>query len=338
MTPAASPPRTPPAGVHRADPHGMTNPNPADPALARWRGRDLLGLHSTPANDIRALLRLARARRDAPSPVLAGRTVATMFFEDSTRTRSSFVIAAQRCGAGVIDLSGPGSSASKGETLADTSRVIEAMGVGAIVVRTGKSGGAAIAADAVACPVINAGDGSHEHPTQALADALALDDAWNGNGAFDFARKKIVIVGDLAHSRVARSNAACLSALGAEVVLVGPPAMAPASLGQALGVRIAHDLDAELPEADAVMALRIQLERGAGAMLASARDYRAAFGVTRDRADALKPGALVMHPGPVNRGVELDPDVADGPRSIVYKQVAAGVAVRVAVLEALAAP
>ncbi|MEQ8768887.1 MAG: aspartate carbamoyltransferase catalytic subunit [Phycisphaerales bacterium] len=308
--------------------------NPSNP----WSGADLLGMRGVAADRLRGLLTRARARRDRPTPSLAGRTVATAFFEDSTRTRSSFAIAAQRCGAHVVDLSSKASSANKGESLADTARVIEAMGVAAIVVRTARAGGAKIAADAVACPVINAGDGAHEHPTQALADALALDDAWKLGGSFDFSGKRVVIVGDLSHSRVARSNAASLTTLGAEVVFAGPPAMAPISLGGALGVRVSHDLDDELAEADAVMALRIQLERGAGAMLASSRDYRAAFGVTRDRADAMKPGALVMHPGPMNRGVEMDPDVADGPRSIVLRQVAAGVAVREAALEAVIGP
>ncbi len=305
------------------------------PTTNVWHGADLLGTRGVPAERLRELLTLARARRESPAKSLAGRTVATVFFEDSTRTRSSFTIAAQRCGADVVDLSSKASSANKGESLADTARVIEAMGVAAIVVRTSRAGGAKMAADAVACPVINAGDGAHEHPTQALADALALDDAWNLAGSFDFGGKRIVIVGDLSHSRVARSNAASLTTLGAEVVFVGPPAMAPRSLGGALGVRVSHDLDAELAEADAVMALRIQLERGAGAMLASSRDYRSAYGVTQARADAMKPGALVMHPGPMNRGVEMDPAVADGPRSIVIRQVAAGVAVRVAALEAV---
>ncbi len=310
---------------------------PRDPSNP-WRGADLLGLRGVSADRLRDLLARARARRGHAAPSLSGRTIATVFFEDSTRTRSSFTIAAQRCGAPVVDLSSKASSANKGESLSDTARVIESMGVAAIVVRTSRAGGAKIAADAVSCPVINAGDGAHEHPTQALADALALDDAWGSGGTFDFTGKKIVIVGDLVHSRVARSNAAGLTTLGAQVVLVGPPSMAPSSLGSALGVRVSHDLDAELDGADAVMALRIQLERGAGAMLASSRDYRAAFGVTRDRADAMMPGAIVMHPGPMNRGVEIDADVADGPHSIVLRQVAAGVAVREAALEAVLGP
>ena len=298
---------------------------------ARGRGH-LLGLGGVPPEEIRSLLTLARRRPDDATAALAGRVVALLFFEDSTRTKTSFAIAARRCGAGVVDLGTIGSSVSKGESLTDTARVVEAMGVAAIVVRAGQSGVAKLIAEGVSCAVLNAGDGTHEHPTQALADALALDDAWGSSGAFDFAGKRVVIVGDLAHSRVARANAACLTTLGADVVLVGPPTMAPRSL-ETLGARISHDFDAELVDADAVMMLRIQFERGA--TLASPREYRAACGLTIERAARMKPDALVMHPGPVNRGLEIDPEVADGGRSIILRQVAAGVAVRTAALEML---
>jgi aspartate carbamoyltransferase catalytic subunit len=300
-------------------------------------GPDCVGLSGVPAGELRRVLTRARELRRQPEPSLVGRTVATVFFEDSTRTRTSFAIAAQRLGAQVVDLSGKASSANKGETLLDTGRVIEAMGVSAIVLRTGEAGAAATLARELACGVVNAGDGRHEHPTQALADALALDDHWNGSdGSFGFAGKRVLIVGDVVSSRVARSNAAALKTLGAEVVLVGPPLMVPGTLGEALGCRVSHDLDAELPHADGVMMLRIQFERGAGALLGSAREFRAGWGLTADRAARLRSDAAVLHPGPTNRGVEIDPEVADSPRSLILRQVAAGVGVRMAVLEACA--
>jgi aspartate carbamoyltransferase catalytic subunit len=264
-----------------------------------------------------------------------------MFFEDSTRTRVSFTLAAGRLGAAVADLSASASSTSKGETLIDTALTVRAMGVDAFVVRTKQVGGAALIAGAVSGAVVNAGDGAHEHPTQGLLDVLAIarvhGRAGSGANAFDLSGLAVAIVGDCAHSRVARSDAAALTALGADVVLVGPPAMVPPVLGRALGCRVSRDLDGELARVDAVQMLRVQFERGA--RLTSARQYRSGYALTSARARAMKPGAVVMHPGPMNRGIEIEGGVADSdgsrglPRSLVQEQVRLGVAVRMAVLE-----
>lgn len=322
-------------------------------APTTWAGRDLLGLQGMPASDLRDLL--GRARDLAPlanqpetrTGVLAGKTVATLFFEDSTRTKTSFTLAARRLSADVIDLSAGASSVNKGETLIDTARTVEAMGVSGMVVRARQSGAAAMIAAAVACPVINAGDGKHEHPTQGLLDLLTIAEAHGRLDGFDLSGLRVAIVGDVVNSRVARSGIAGLTTLGARVVCVGPPALAPGSL-RALGCEVSHDLDAVLPEMDAVMMLRIQFERhGEGAdpkvapggaprsaAIASVREYRQGYGMTAERAARLKPGAIVMHPGPMNRGLEIDAAVADGARSVILTQVARGVAVRMAVLGA----
>ncbi len=299
-----------------------------------WTGRSLLGTLGAEARGARAVLDAAHA--DAWSgDELAGKTVANLFFEDSTRTRVSFSIAARSLGARVVDLTSAGSSVSKGESLLDTAWTIEAMGVDAIVVRSELSGAAALIDAHTSCAVVNAGDGTHEHPTQALADALTIGRAHGRTGGWDFSGLRVVIVGDVVSSRVARSNAGLLRALGAEVVLVGPATMAPDSMGRALGCAVSRDLDGALQDAggaDAVMMLRIQFERGGGALLASVREYHALYGMTAARADGLKAGAVVLHPGPMNRGVEIAGSVADGARSLVLDQVRGGVAVRRAVL------
>lgn len=261
---------------------------------------------------------------------LRGRIVANIFFEDSTRTRVSFDIAAQRLGATVVNLGAAGSSASKGETLLDTALNIEAMGVDAIVVRTSISGGAALVAREVACPVINAGDGRHEHPTQAVLDMLALKLRLG-----ELSGRRVAIVGDLANSRVARSSTHALVALGAHVVAIGPPALVPSGFDQlargAGSITVSHDLDAVLPEVDAIMMLRIQMERAASNGIAP--DYRSTYGLTAARRHRLRKGAVVLHPGPVNRGVEIDDSVADDPEiSMILPQVSCGVAARMAVL------
>ncbi|QOJ01866.1 MAG: aspartate carbamoyltransferase catalytic subunit [Phycisphaeraceae bacterium] len=305
-----------------------------------------------PADTLRRLLRRARTMADAkpgpggPERLLAGRIVANLFFEDSTRTRTSFSVAAKRLGAGVVDLMGFASSVSKGETLVDTALNVEALGVDAITVRARQAGVARAIADAVSCPVVNAGDGRHEHPTQGLLDAYALAQAAGRLDSFDLAGLTVAIVGDIASSRVARSAMAGMSTLGAAVVCVGPPGLAPSGLA-ALGCRVEHDLDAVLPHADAVMMLRMQFERhddGKDAprgearpsgVIASVREFRAGYALTREREARMKPGAFVMHPGPMNRGLEIDGEVADGPRSIILEQVRAGVAVRMAVLAEL---
>jgi aspartate carbamoyltransferase catalytic subunit len=335
-------------------PASAAPPRPSKPPAARtWAGRDLLGLQGLPAADLRTLL--AAARDYLPSAnlpetrtgALAGRTVATMFFEDSTRTKTSFTLAARRMSADVVDLPTTASSVNKGESLVDTARTVEAMGVSAMVVRARQNGSAAMIASAIECPVINAGDGKHEHPTQGLLDALTIAEAHGRVGGFDFSGLTVAIVGDIASSRVARSAIAGLTTLGASVVCVGPPGLAPASLAS-LGCRVSCDFDRVLPEADAVMMLRIQFERhgeggeaqktGPGAQpvrsaaIASIREYREGYGLTVERAARLKTGAVVLHPGPMNRGLEIDAAVADGPRSVILKQVAHGVAVRMAAL------
>lgn len=287
-------------------------------------------------SDLRALL--DRAERLLPAAVgdaaaeerLRGRVVANIFFEDSTRTRVSFEIAAKRLGASVVNLGASGSSASKGETLVDTARNIEAMGVDAVVVRTSISGGAALVARHLACPVINAGDGRHEHPTQALLDTLALRLRLG-----ELAGKRVAIVGDIANSRVARSTTHALVALGAHVVVVGPPALVPVGFEQiargAGSIVITHDLDSIIGEVDAIMMLRVQMERAAASGIAP--DYRSAYGLTVARRQRLRKGAPILHPGPVNRGVEIDDAVADDVGdSLILAQVSCGVAARMAVL------
>lgn len=303
-------------------------------------GRDLIGLQAMDIETMRRLLRSSwamandwrGARGKPPQPDLAGRTIANLFFENSTRTRVSFTIAAQRLGANVVDLSSAGSSVAKGETLVDTVRTIEAMGVDALVVRHASSGAAALAASTADIPVLNAGDGSHEHPTQGLLDSLTVAEAHARTDAFDLSGLRLAIVGDVAHSRVARSDIAAWTALGASVVCVGPPTLAPRTL-EALGVEVRHDLDAVLPEVDGLQALRVQFERAAS--LSSARDYAAAFQINPARLARMKKSAVVMHPGPMNRGLEIAGDAAeavDGPRGVVLRQVENGVYMRMAAL------
>lgn len=298
--------------------------------------RDFLAIEGLPIGELRALL--ARAEELLPVAVgdargertLEGRVVANIFFEDSTRTRVSFEIAADRLGAAVVNLGASGSSASKGETLVDTARNIDATGVDAIVVRTSISGGAALVARHVGCPVINAGDGRHEHPTQALLDVLALRLRL---GKLD--GRHIAVVGDIANSRVARSATHALVALGAHVHIVGPPSLVPVGFDQiaagAGSISITHDLDSIIGDLDAIMMLRIQMERAAASGIA--HDYRSAYGLTVTRRARLRPEALILHPGPVNRGLEIDDEVADDPRSsVILAQVSCGVAARMAVL------
>ncbi|TVQ59487.1 MAG: aspartate carbamoyltransferase catalytic subunit [Phycisphaerales bacterium] len=317
------------------------NPRGPDPQPPRnTRGvAGVLALRGVDAADIRAILRRAAAYADAAPgadtthPALRRRPVANLFFEDSTRTRLSFSIAAARLGAAPLDLHAAGSSVSKGETLIDTARTVEAMGVAAMIVRHRCAGAAAAVASRVACPVINAGDGRHEHPTQGLLDALTFAQAHGREDGFDFSGLTVAIVGDALHSRVARSDAAAFTALGARVVLAGPPALAPPALARALGCESTHDLDEALGAADAVQMLRIQFERLADTgAIAGPEAYARAWQLTPERAARMKRAAIVMHPGPMNRGVEIHPDVADGPSSRVLRQVDNGVPVRMATL------
>jgi aspartate carbamoyltransferase catalytic subunit len=271
-------------------------------------------------------------------PVLRGRTVVNLFFEDSTRTRISFEAAAKRLSADVINFAAKGSSVSKGESLKDTAQTLEAMGADAVVIRHWASGAPARLAtsDWIDAAVVNAGDGTHEHPTQALLDAFTMRRNWarvNGTGSAgsDLAGMKVAIVGDVLHSRVARSNLWLLRTLGADVTLVAPPTLLPVGVSQ-WPCRVGSDLDAELAGLDAVMMLRVQAERMHGSFFPSAREYAVGYGLSQARAARLPEHALVLHPGPMVRGMEIAPAVADGPSSVILAQVANGVHVRMAVL------
>jgi aspartate carbamoyltransferase catalytic subunit len=300
--------------------------------------RHLLGIQGLDPFKITSLLDLAenyvllnrsgKTQRD----LLRGRTLINLFFEDSTRTRTSFELAGKRLGADVINMSVATSSVSKGETLLDTAATLNAMNCDLLVVRHNQSGAPALLAQKVEASVINAGDGTHEHPTQALLDALTIR---RHKGRID--GLTIAICGDIAHSRVARSNFLLLTMMGNQVRLVGPPTLMPAEIGT-LGVTVHHDMREGLAGADVVMALRLQKERMTkGGLVPSAREFFAFYGLNAEKLAYAKPDALVMHPGPMNRGVEIDSAVADDPvRSVIKEQVEMGVAVRMAVLDALA--
>ena len=307
-----------------------------------WQRRHLLDIDDFSAAEIGVVLDTADAMkevlaRDVPRvPALRGKTIVTLFYEASTRTRASFELAGKVLGADVINVSAAGSSVQKGEALLDTIRTIQAIGADVCILRHHSSGAPYLAARESTFRVINAGDGGHAHPTQALLDAYTLRSKLG-----DLRGRKIVIVGDIAHSRVARSNMWSLTALGAEVVLCGPPTLLPAGLNGAAPdaeerdlppVRIEHDLDVAIEDADAVMALRLQHERQSGGLLPSLREYARLYQVNGERMAKAKPGALVLHPGPINEGVEISTEVAHGSRSVVEEQVANGVAVRMAVL------
>jgi aspartate carbamoyltransferase catalytic subunit len=259
-------------------------------------------------------------------PALRGRVVVNMFFEESTRTRMSFTLAAQRLSADVIDFSAKLSSTTKGESLRDTARNIEAMGVDIMVLRHSAAGAPQHVAQAVNCCVVNAGDGQHAHPTQGLLDLFTIREK-KGR----IAGLNVAIVGDIAHSRVARSNLDGLLKLGAKVTFVGPPTLAPKAFAE-LGARVTNDLDSILPEMDVINMLRIQQERITSSVFPSTREYVRLFGMNTARLAKCKPDVLIMHPGPVNRGIELAADVADGPQSSILRQVTNGLAVRMAVL------
>ncbi|MEN3538524.1 aspartate carbamoyltransferase catalytic subunit [Microbispora sp. ZYX-F-249] len=259
-------------------------------------------------------------------PTLRGRTVVNLFFEDSTRTRISFEAAAKRLSADVINFSAKGSSVSKGESLKDTALTLEAMGADAVVIRHSASGAPHRLANWVRGSVVNAGDGTHEHPTQALLDAFSIRRRLGRLEGL-----KVAIVGDVLHSRVARSNVLLLHTLGAEVTLVAPPTLLPVAVGT-WPCQISYDLDAVLPKSDVVMMLRVQLERMNAAYFPSAREYSRRYGLDRDRFARLHDDAVVMHPGPMNRGMEISAEVADSPRSTIVEQVTNGVTVRMAVL------
>nr|WP_200941923.1 aspartate carbamoyltransferase catalytic subunit [Angustibacter sp. Root456] len=277
-------------------------------------------------------------------PTLRGRTVINLFFEDSTRTRVSFEVAAKRLSADVINFSAKGSSVSKGESLKDTALTLQAMGADAVVIRHGSSGAPHRLATSgwIDGAVVNAGDGTHEHPTQALLDAYTMRHHLVGRGepgaatGQDLAGKRVTIVGDVLHSRVARSNVLLLRTLGADVTLVAPPTLLPQRV-DTWPCATSYDLDAALPEADAVMMLRVQRERMNAAYFPSAREYSRRYGLDARRLRLLKDDAIVMHPGPMNRGLEISADAADCERSTIVEQVGNGVSVRMAVLYLLLA-
>jgi aspartate carbamoyltransferase catalytic subunit len=266
-------------------------------------------------------------------PTLRGRTVVNLFYEDSTRTRISFEAAAKRLSADVINFSAKGSSVGKGESLKDTALTLEAMGADAVVIRHGASGAAHRLAGWVRGSVLNAGDGTHEHPTQALLDAFTIRRRLSGNGARGAGLDglRVTIVGDVLHSRVARSNVLLLSTLGAEVTLAAPPTLLPLAVGS-WPCAVSYDLDSELPKSDVVMMLRVQQERMTDAYFPSVREYSRRYGLDAERMARLPGHAIVMHPGPMNRGVEIAAEVADSARSTIVEQVANGVTTRMAVL------
>ena len=300
---------------------------------APWTRPHLLGIGELSADEIRHVLDTAEGFAEVSTrsikkvPALRGRVVVNAFFEDSTRTRVSFGLAAQRLSADVVEFAAQGSSVSKGESLVDTARTIEAMGVDVMVVRHAHAGAAKLVSERVACSVVNAGDGAHEHPTQALLDAFTIRRRFGR-----IAGLRVAIVGDIANSRVARSNVALLTKLGASVTLVGPATLLPGGFGRVPGVTLSTDLDAVLPTVDAVNLLRVQHERMRSAAFPSVREYAALFGLTTERLGRCRPDVFVMHPGPMNRGVEVDAGIADGPHSGVLQQVTNGLAVRMAVL------
>jgi aspartate carbamoyltransferase catalytic subunit len=265
-------------------------------------------------------------------PTLRGRTVVNLFFEDSTRTRISFEVAAKRLSADVINFAAKGSSVSKGESLKDTALTLEAMGADAVVIRHGSSGAPHRLATAgwIGGSVVNAGDGTHEHPTQALLDAFTLRRHLR-EGTGDLAGLRVAIVGDILHSRVARSNVLLLRTLGADVTLVAPPTLLPVGI-ETWPCSVGYDIDAVLPDQDAVMMLRVQGERMQAAYFPSAQEYSRLYGLDARRMALLPEHAIVMHPGPMNRGMEISADVADSPRAVMVEQVTNGVSVRMAVL------
>ncbi len=266
-------------------------------------------------------------------PALRGRTVVNLFFEDSTRTRSSFEIAGKWLSADVINISAKGSSVSKGESLRDTVLTVAAMGVDALVIRHHASGAPLQASQWIDAHVINAGDGMHEHPTQALLDAFTIRRHFRRTDPdlADFAGKTVAIVGDITHSRVARSNVELLRTLGADVIMVAPPTLMPSGI-ESWPVEISTDLDAVLERADIVMMLRVQRERMSGGYFPTPREYTVSYGLTRDRLRLLRPDAAICHPGPMNRGLEISADAADAANSLILDQVAGGVAIRMSVL------
>jgi aspartate carbamoyltransferase catalytic subunit len=309
-----------------------------DAPLPLFPHRHLLGIRDLSPPDIEILLdRADRAvsisrQSEKKTSTLRGRTQINLFFESSTRTQSSFELAGKRLGADVMNMSVASSSVKKGETLIDTAMTLNAMRPDILIIRHQSAGAAALLAQKVGCSVVNAGDGTHEHPTQALLDALTIRRAKGRIGGLT-----VAICGDILHSRVARSNIILLNALGAEVRVVAPSTLMPSGIDQ-MSVNVFRNMEEGLKGADVVMMLRLQRERMAGSFVPSVREYFRYFGLDAEKLKAAKDDALVMHPGPMNRGVEIASEIADGPQSVIQEQVEMGVAVRMAVMEALLDP
>lgn len=300
-----------------------------------WNRKDLIDIDPLSREEIETIFTAAKAFKRTlqadrlKQPYLKGRTVVNLFFEPSTRTRLAFEQAAEKLSAKTIGMTSASSSLAKGESLRDTAQNIQALLADLIIIRHPASGAPHYLAKVVDIPVVNAGDGSHSHPTQALLDCFTLIEKW---GRLD--DKKVTILGDILFSRVARSNIACLQKLGANVTLAGPSTLVPESFA-AMGVDVCHSLKEALEDADAVMLLRIQHERQTATHFPSIGEYTSSFGLNEERAKWLKPDAIVMHPGPINRGIEIDTAVADSSRSVILQQVTNGVVVRMAVLHLL---
>ena len=300
--------------------------------LAAPLGKDLLGLEPLTTEQIKLILDTAEPFKEISEraikkvPTLRGATIVNLFFEASTRTRISFEFAEKRLSADTVNVASTGSSVQKGETLVDTARNLEAMRIDMVVIRHGASGAAQFLAERIESNVINAGDGTHEHPTQGLLDLLTLRDHFKRIEGL-----KVCIVGDVLHSRVARSNIWGLKKLGAKVAVCGPRSLLPNAIDE-LEVEVFDRLDDAIQWADALNVLRLQLERMQGGYIPSLREYNRVFGVSRERLERAPRDVLILHPGPMNRGVEIDSDVADGPFSVILDQVTNGVAVRMAVL------
>jgi aspartate carbamoyltransferase catalytic subunit len=303
---------------------------------ATFPGKDLIGLEPLDAAQIRTILDTAEAFKEISErpikkvPVLRGKTIVNLFFEASTRTRISFEFAEKRLSADTVNIGAAGSSVTKGETLVDTARNLEAMRIDMVVMRHGSSGAARFLAERIPSNVVNAGDGRHEHPTQGLLDILTIRDH---RGRIE--GLKVCIVGDVLHSRVARSNIWGLKRLGAEVAVCAPRTLLPVAVEE-LGVEVFDRIEEAIAWADVLNVLRLQFERMQGGFVPSVREYNRLFGVTRERIERAGHDVLILHPGPMNRGVEIDSDVADGPHAVILDQVTNGVAVRMAVLYLLA--
>ena len=298
----------------------------------RWTKKDLLSVEELSREEIELILQTAESFKEVSArdvkkvPALRGKTIANLFFESSTRTRTSFELAAKRLSADIINFSSQESSASKGESLRDTAKNIEAMHVDTIVMRHSSSGSAEYLARSIKAGVVNAGDGIHEHPTQGLLDIFTIREKKKTLEGI-----KVCLVGDILHSRVARSNIWGLKKMGAKITVCGPPTLIPTKIEE-LGVEVSYDLDEAIQGQDVLNILRIQLERQTGAFFPSIREYAAEYGISTERMKKAKKDVIIMHPGPINRGVELAGEVADGAQSVILEQVTNGVAVRMAVL------